>query len=151
MFHYISFIYFMSPICLSLFHIFQAFFITLFYFPIYACTFVKSLQSCLTLWPYRVRHAPLVHGIFQARILEWVASDPPGDLLTQESNLHFLCLLHCQVGFLPLAPLGKAPYLWVLCNYFALCSSISLSLQRPLLFIENLVKNAKGVARAAKI
>ena len=46
-----------------------------------------------------------VHGIFQARILEWVAisfsrgSSQPRD--------HFLCLLHWQVSSLPLAPSGK--------------------------------------------
>ena len=36
----------------------------------------KSLQSCLTLWP----HGSSVHGILQARILEWVAFPSPGDL-----------------------------------------------------------------------
>ena len=51
-----------------------------------------------------------VHGILQARILEWVSIPPPGDLpdpgifLTQGLNPHFLCLLHWQVGSLPLAP-----------------------------------------------
>ena len=34
------------------------------------------------------------HGIFQARILEWVAFPTPGILPTQESNPHLLCLLH---------------------------------------------------------
>ena len=29
---------------------------------------------------------------------------------TQGSNLHLLCLLHWQVGSLPLAPPGKSPY-----------------------------------------
>ena len=31
---------------------------------------------------------------------------------TQGSNLHLLCLLHWQVGSLPLAPPGKPPALW---------------------------------------
>ena len=30
-----------------------------------------------------------------------------GIFLTQESNLRLFCLLHCQVGSLPLAPPGK--------------------------------------------
>ena len=41
------------------------------------------------------------HGIFQARIPEWVAFPTPGILLTQVSNPHLLCLLHWQVGSLP--------------------------------------------------
>ena len=36
-----------------------------------------------------------VHGIAQARILEWVAMpSPQGIFLTQGSNPHFLCILH---------------------------------------------------------
>ena len=42
---------------------------------------------------------------------------PPGDLLTQGWNLHFLCLLHCHVGSLPLAPPGK-PILFFYCLFF---------------------------------
>ena len=42
-----------------------------------------------------------VHGIPQARILEWVAL-LQGIFLTQGSNLHLLGLLHWQVGSLPL-------------------------------------------------
>ena len=54
------------------------------------------------------------HGILQARILEWVAL--PVEIAlpllqeifpTQRSNLHLSCLLHWQVGSLPLAPPGK--------------------------------------------
>ena len=43
-----------------------------------------------------------VHGISQARILGWVAMPPPGDL--PDSDL--LCLLHWQVGSLPIVPPG---------------------------------------------
>ena len=50
-----------------------------------------------------------VHGILQARILEWVAIPPPGDLPTQGWNLCLLHLLHWQAGYLPLAPPGKPP------------------------------------------
>ena len=39
-----------------------------------------------------------VHGIAQARILEWVAMPcPQGIFLTQGSNPHFLCLLHVYI------------------------------------------------------
>ena len=42
----------------------------------------QSLQSCLTLCDPMVWSWPgsSVHGIFQARILEWVACYPPGDI-----------------------------------------------------------------------
>ena len=51
-----------------------------------------------------------VHGILQARILG-VGGHAllQGTFLTQGLNLHLLCLLHWQVGSLPLAPPGKAP------------------------------------------
>ena len=46
-----------------------------------------------------------VHGILQARILEWVViSSSRGIFLTQGSNPCLLCLLHWQAGSLPLAP-----------------------------------------------
>ena len=38
-----------------------------------------------------------VYGIFQARILEWVASSySRGVFLTQGLNSHLLCPLHCR-------------------------------------------------------
>ena len=47
--------------------------------------------------------ASSVHGILQARILEWVAMPSSrGTFLTQGSNLHLSSLLHWQVGSLPL-------------------------------------------------
>ena len=49
-----------------------------------------------------------VHGIFQARILEWVAiSSTRGIFPTQGSSPHLPCLLHWQVDFLPLHHLGS--------------------------------------------
>ena len=70
----------------------------------------KSLQSCPTLCNPMDCSPPgsSVHGILQARILEWVAmpssrdSSQPRDQ-TQVSYL----LLHWQAGSLPLAPPGK--------------------------------------------
>ena len=48
-----------------------------------------------------------VHGMFQARILEWLPFPPPGDLpnpgiepLSVASNLSLLCLLHWQADSL---------------------------------------------------
>ena len=90
----------MSPICLSLYYKFQAFFITLFYFPIYACMLVKSLQSCVTLCDL-IESARLPFSMGFSRQEHWsgLALILQGIFLTQESNLHFLCLLHCQVIF----------------------------------------------------
>ena len=51
-----------------------------------------------------------VHGILQARILEWVYHAlPQGIFLTQGSNLLVLCLMHWQAGSLLLLPPGR-PY-----------------------------------------
>ena len=46
------------------------------------CVRAKSLQSCLTLCDPMDYSLPgsSVHGILHARILEWVAMPPPGDL-----------------------------------------------------------------------
>ena len=46
-----------------------------------ACTHASMLQSCLTLCDPMDCSLPgsSVHGILQARILEWVASTSPGD------------------------------------------------------------------------
>ena len=45
--------------------------------------YAKSLQSCLTLCDPVDSSLPgsSVHGILQARILEWIAFSSPGDLL----------------------------------------------------------------------
>ena len=72
----------------------------------------KSLQSCpslATLWSivYSLSGSS-VHGIVQARILEWVAiSSSRGIFPTQGLNPRLLRLLHWQAGSLPLAPPGK--------------------------------------------
>ena len=64
----------------------------------------KLLQSCPALCD-PVDHSPpgsSVHGILQARILEWTAMPPPRNLYTQEFNPSLLFLLHWQVSSLPL-------------------------------------------------
>ena len=61
-----------------------------------------------------------VHGILQARILQWVAtpfsrgSSPPRD-----KNLHLLRLLHWQADSLQLAPPGK-PISVLIVNYLTM-------------------------------
>ena len=61
-----------------------------------------------------------VHGIFQARILEWVAiSSSRGIFPTQRLNRGILGLLHRQADSLPLAPPGK-PLQKTVQHYFSL-------------------------------
>ena len=69
----------------------------------------KLLQSCLTLYN-PLNHSPpgsSVHGILQARIVEWVAlltfrrSSRPRD------QTHTPYVSHWQAGSLPLVPPGK--------------------------------------------
>ena len=70
----------------------------------------KSLLSGLTLCNPLDCSLPSssVHGILQARILEWVAMPSSrGVFPTQGLNVRLLCLLHWQAGSLPLAPPGK--------------------------------------------
>ena len=69
----------------------------------------KSLQSCLTLLtPHVCISGSSVHGILQARVLEWVARPSSrGSSLPRDQTHISLCLLHCQVGSLLLAPPGK--------------------------------------------
>ena len=68
------------------------------------------LQLCLTFCD-PMNHSPpgsSVHGILQARILEWVACPPSGDLPDpRNGTLCLLHLLHWQLGSLSLVPPGK--------------------------------------------
>ena len=78
-----------------------------------ACMLAKSLplsHLCLILCDTIDCNPPgfSVHGILQARILEWVAMPSSrGVFLTQRSNPHLLRLLYWQAGSLPLVPPGK--------------------------------------------
>ena len=69
-----------------------------------ACIHAKSVQLCQTLcYPLDCSlPGSSVHGILQARILEWVACLPP-----RGPGGGLLHLLHWQAGSLPLAPPGK--------------------------------------------
>ena len=74
----------------------------------YMCA--KMLQSCLTLCDPMdcSQPGPSVHGISQARRLEWVAHALlQGNFLTQGWNPCLSGLLRRQVGSVPLAPPGK--------------------------------------------
>ena len=71
-------------------------------------------HSCLTLQD-PMDYSPLdssIHGILQARLLECHAL-LQGIFPTQGSNLLLLCLLHRQVGSLPLTPPGKHIYIHI--------------------------------------
>ena len=62
---------------------------------------LKVTQSCPALWNPMDN---IVHGILQARILEWVAFPPPGDLPNPEIKPRSPAL---QVNSLPAEPQGK--------------------------------------------
>ena len=72
----------------------------------FASMWSEVAQSCPTLCDPMVcsLSASSVHGIFQARILEWVAIAFSRDLPYQGSNPG---LLHCRQTFLPSEPPGK--------------------------------------------
>ena len=74
-----------------------------------ACMHVKSLQSCPTLCDPMDGSPPgsSVHGIFQARGLEWVACPSPGNLPTQGSNSHLPVSPASQEDSLCTEPPGK--------------------------------------------
>ena len=69
----------------------------------------KSIQSCLTLCDPMDYSLPgsSGHGNSPSKNTGVDCHDLlQGIFPTQGSNLHFLCLLHWQVGSLPLVPLG---------------------------------------------
>ena len=69
----------------------------------------KTLQLCLTLCDPMNWSPPgsSVHGILQAKILEWVAMPSSRESSQLRYRIQYLCLLHWQVGSLPLAPPGR--------------------------------------------
>ena len=78
---------------------------------LYIYVFVFQSLSCVQLCDPMDSSLPdsSVHGILQAKILEWVASFLFQEiLLTQGSNPHLLCLLHWQGDSSPLSYLGIA-------------------------------------------
>ena len=77
----------------------------------HAC--VLSLQSCSSPCDPMGYSPPVssVHGIIQARILEWVAIPFSRGSFQTKNQTWVSCLLHCQVGSLSLAPPGKPLYM----------------------------------------
>ena len=77
--------------------------------------YAKSLQSCLTLCDCSLPGSS-VHGIFQARILEWVAMPSSRESSQPKDQTHVSYVyLHWPVGSLPLVLPGKP-----LCIIFSL-------------------------------
>ena len=74
----------------------------------HACVHAKSLWLCLTLCNPMNCSPPgsSVHGILQARILEWVVMPSRGSSRPRDRT-HVSCLLGWQAGSLPLVPPGK--------------------------------------------
>ena len=75
------------------------------------CMHAKSLQSCQTLCDPTDFNLPgsSVHGILQARILEWVAMPSSRGSSWPRDQTHISYIyLYWQVSSLPLAPPGKA-------------------------------------------
>ena len=89
----------------------------------------KSFQPCLMLCDLMDCSLPgsSVHGIFQARILEWVAMPSSRGSSRPRDWTHVLCLLHSKVGSLPLVPPGKPNPI-----YTTLKWSVSLLQKTPL-------------------
>ena len=82
---------------------------SLLFWTILAAIWCVYAQLCLSLCNPMDCSLPgsSVLGIFQARILEWVAiSYSRLIFLTQGSDLSLLCFLHWQAGSLPLGPLS---------------------------------------------
>ena len=79
---------------------------------LWVCT--KPLQSCQTFCNPMDGSPPgsSVCRIFQARILEWVTLPPSRGLSDPGIELRLLCLLHWQVGSLPLVPSGTQVFGW---------------------------------------
>ena len=65
----------------------------------------KLLQSCLILCDLP---GSSVHGILQARTLEWAAIPSSRGFSQPRDQTLITCLLHWQVGSLPLVPPGKS-------------------------------------------
>ena len=82
-----------------------------------ACCHFSCVQLFKILWT--VAHQAPLFMDFPGKHTEVDFHFPfQGIFLTQGSNVHLLCLLHWQVGSLPLAPTGKPVYICVcVCVY----------------------------------
>ena len=66
----------------------------------------RCVRLCAHLWTV-ILQAPLSVGILQARKLEWVAMPSSRGSTWPWDQIHVSCLLHWQMGSLPLVPPGK--------------------------------------------
>ena len=98
------------------------------------CMHAKSLQSCATVCDPMdcIPPGSSVHGILQARILEWIAISlslgsfqPRGIFPIQESNPPLLSLLHWRLVLYQLAQPGN-PVPLVTIRLFSLSGNLSL-------------------------
>ena len=97
-----------------------------------------------------------VHGILQARILEWVVMPCSRGSSTQGSNPYLFRLLHWQMGSLPLAPHGKPKRLNTVPHngkhsisvsyYDCTCINVTVISQRPSCWehLKNLVTKSEN-------
>ena len=76
------------------------------------CVHAKSLQSCLTFCSSVECSPPgsSVHGILQARILEWVAMPSSRGSSPSRDRTRISCLLCWHAGYLSLALPGKSSH-----------------------------------------
>ena len=75
---------------------------------LHACMLSRFSHVRLCATPRTVAHqASLSMGILQERLLEWVAIPSSRGSSQPRDQICVLCLLHWQVGSLPLAPPGK--------------------------------------------
>ena len=88
-------------------------------YALHACLPAKWLQSCLTLCDPMDCSPPgsSVHGILQARILEWVVISFTRGSALPRSWTCISSVLHWQVGSWPLAPLYCCEYVYIWCTY----------------------------------
>ena len=109
---------FFTPIC-SLFIILWGLCV---HFFLYTCMRAKSLQSCLTLCDSMDCSPPgsSVHGILQARILEWVAAPSSRGASQPRDWTWVWCLLHWPADPLLPALLGK-PCIFIYLPVLGLC------------------------------
>ena len=72
----------------------------------------SHVQLFATMWT-ATSQAPLSMGLSRKEYWSGLLCPPPGFFLTQGSKQHLLCLLHWQVGSLPLLPPGKPHPYWI--------------------------------------
>ena len=94
------------------------------------CACAKSLELCLILYdPVDCSSSrSSVHGILEARILEWVAMPSSRGSSWPRDRTHVsLCLLHWQAGSLPLVSPEKPIYIYTLYMYIIFKNHLRIS------------------------